>query len=154
MLRSLHLLVVLAELSLRRAEDIRHCLFWQLFPVSVRHPLYFSWLNNAQWRHSCICAAFVILNVLIASCSGSLSARPRHLHFPFWITGGTKLCNLLLQLNQVKQSWRQAERSSDKARLTSLGPEASQTQCKACGRFLPVQYWAAGLQEPKMLLKQ
>lgn len=39
--------------------------FDNFFYVSVLHPLHFSWLNNARWRHSCICAAFVSGNVLI-----------------------------------------------------------------------------------------
>jgi len=48
----------------------------------------------------------------------------------------SQLEKLLLQLNQGKQSSRQVKRSLDRASLTSIGPEALQTQYKAYGLLL------------------
>lgn len=45
------------------------------------------------------------------------------------------------QLNQVKQSCREAKKSSGKARVTNLGPEA-----------LKIHYKAYGLQRPMAVL--
>lgn len=107
--------------------------------VSVLDPLYFSWLNSVRWRHSCILAAFVFLDVLVAGCSGSLFlACPRRLLFALL---DNRRCKALLFVVTAKPSETELKTvggSPAQAELTGLGPEASQTQCGACGFFLAV----------------
>lgn len=105
--------------------------------VSVLDPLYFSWLNNVQCRHSCVLAAFTFLDVLAAGCSGSLFLScPKHLLFSLL---DNRRCKALLFVVTAKPSETAEDRgSSAQAELTGLGPKAWQTQCKACGLFLAV----------------
>lgn len=126
------------------------------FHVSVLDPLYFSWLNNAQCRHSCICAAFIFLNVLIAGCSGSLFFTCPKTP-PFSLLDNRRYKALLFavtakpsetKLKTGQGKFRQSR--ADKPRSWGLANSLRSLWLVPSSR----QYWAAGLQELKSYLKQ
>lgn len=112
-----------------------------------------SCVSAAQWRaavvpglyfstlHRCVRVASISLYIeqlLVPAISRKIwsyhtkmnKSKPNQLQTP------GQLEKLLSQLKQVKSSCRQVTKSSGRASLTNLSPEALQIQCKACSLLL------------------